>query len=75
MIYTDVDTAVWPAAEWSVRAQLDYLASPGGRPPGIPPILGGNLSPQTPSALLGGTSPQARRRPSGPDCAGARRSG
>jgi len=25
MIYTDVDTAVWPAAEWSVRAQLDYL--------------------------------------------------
>ena len=24
--------------------------SPGGRPPGIPPILGGNLSPQTPSA-------------------------
>ena len=26
MIYTDVDTSVWPAAEWSVRAQLDYLA-------------------------------------------------
>jgi len=25
-IYTDVDPAVWPAAEWSVRAQLDYLA-------------------------------------------------
>jgi glyoxylase-like metal-dependent hydrolase (beta-lactamase superfamily II) len=25
MIYTDVDPAVWPAAEWSVRAQLDYL--------------------------------------------------
>ena len=25
MIYTDVDAAVWPAAEWSVRAQLDYL--------------------------------------------------
>lgn len=25
MIYTDVDQAVWPAAEWSVRAQLDYL--------------------------------------------------
>jgi glyoxylase-like metal-dependent hydrolase (beta-lactamase superfamily II) len=25
MIYTDVDKAVWPAAEWSVRAQLDYL--------------------------------------------------
>lgn len=27
MIYTDVDPSVWPAAEWSVRAQLDYLAS------------------------------------------------
>jgi glyoxylase-like metal-dependent hydrolase (beta-lactamase superfamily II) len=25
MIYTDVDPAVWPAAEWSVRAQLEYL--------------------------------------------------
>ncbi len=25
MIYTDVDKSVWPAAEWSVRAQLDYL--------------------------------------------------
>ena len=25
MIYTDVDQSVWPAAEWSVRAQLDYL--------------------------------------------------
>jgi predicted nucleic acid-binding Zn ribbon protein len=27
----------------------DDSSSPGGRPPGIPPILGGNLSPQTPS--------------------------
>jgi glyoxylase-like metal-dependent hydrolase (beta-lactamase superfamily II) len=27
MIYTDVDRSLWPAAEWSVRAQLDYLAS------------------------------------------------
>ncbi len=26
MIYTDVDRSVWPAAEWSVRAQLDYLS-------------------------------------------------
>jgi glyoxylase-like metal-dependent hydrolase (beta-lactamase superfamily II) len=26
MIYTDVDQRLWPAAEWSVRAQLDYLA-------------------------------------------------
>ena len=27
MVYADVDPAVWPAAEWSVRAQLDYLDS------------------------------------------------
>ena len=26
LIYTDVDRSVWPAAEWSVRAQLDYLS-------------------------------------------------
>jgi glyoxylase-like metal-dependent hydrolase (beta-lactamase superfamily II) len=26
MVYADVDPAVRPAAEWSVRAQLDYLA-------------------------------------------------
>jgi len=29
MIYTDVDRSLWPAAEWSVRAQLDYLADRG----------------------------------------------
>src|SRR5205085_4324006 len=28
-------------------------STPGGRPPGIPPILGGNRSLQTPSAPLG----------------------
>ena len=28
MIYTDTDPSVWPAAEWSVRAQLDYLGEP-----------------------------------------------
>ncbi len=27
IVYTDVDRALWPAAEWSVRAQLDYLNS------------------------------------------------
>jgi glyoxylase-like metal-dependent hydrolase (beta-lactamase superfamily II) len=26
LIYTDVDKSVWPAAEWSVQAQLDYLS-------------------------------------------------
>jgi hypothetical protein len=25
LVYADVDPALWPAAEWSVRAQLDYL--------------------------------------------------
>jgi hypothetical protein len=25
LVYADVDRALWPAAEWSVRAQLDYL--------------------------------------------------
>jgi glyoxylase-like metal-dependent hydrolase (beta-lactamase superfamily II) len=27
IVYADVDQALWPAAEWSVRAQLDYLNS------------------------------------------------
>lgn len=29
-VYADVDRAVWPAAEWSVRAQLDYLRGTDG---------------------------------------------
>jgi glyoxylase-like metal-dependent hydrolase (beta-lactamase superfamily II) len=28
VVYADVDRVLWPAAEMSVRAQLDYLASP-----------------------------------------------
>jgi glyoxylase-like metal-dependent hydrolase (beta-lactamase superfamily II) len=32
-VYTDVDPALWPFAEWSVRAQLDYLRGRGGLPP------------------------------------------
>lgn len=28
-VYTDVDPVLWPAAEFSVRAQLDYLRSEG----------------------------------------------
>jgi len=28
VVYADVDRAVWPAAEMSVRAQLDYLGEP-----------------------------------------------
>ena len=27
LVYADVDRSLWPAAEWSVRAQLDYLRS------------------------------------------------
>ena len=34
-VYADVDRSLWPFAEWSVRAQLDYLASTGGLPPGV----------------------------------------
>jgi glyoxylase-like metal-dependent hydrolase (beta-lactamase superfamily II) len=29
-VYADVDLALWPAAERSVRAQLDYLRGRGG---------------------------------------------
>jgi glyoxylase-like metal-dependent hydrolase (beta-lactamase superfamily II) len=34
-VYADVPRAVWPAAEVSVRAQLDYLAGRGQVPPGV----------------------------------------
>jgi Beta-lactamase associated winged helix domain len=27
LVYADVDPVLWPAAEWSVPAQLAYLAS------------------------------------------------
>lgn len=34
-VYADVDPQLWPFAEWSVRAQLEYLASRGELPPGV----------------------------------------
>ena len=34
-VYADVDRSLWPFARWSVRAQLDYLASQGELPPGV----------------------------------------
>jgi glyoxylase-like metal-dependent hydrolase (beta-lactamase superfamily II) len=34
-VYTDVDRKLWPFAEWSVRAQLDYLAERGELPPDV----------------------------------------
>jgi hypothetical protein len=33
-VYADVDRVLWPAAELSVRAQLDYLAREPGFPAG-----------------------------------------
>jgi glyoxylase-like metal-dependent hydrolase (beta-lactamase superfamily II) len=30
-VYADVDRALWPAAEWSVQAQLEYLRERDGR--------------------------------------------
>jgi len=34
-VYADVDRALWPFAQWSVRAQLAYLAERGSLPPGV----------------------------------------
>jgi len=39
VVYADVDRSLWPAAEWSVRAQLAYLAAePGESPAGSRPL-------------------------------------
>jgi glyoxylase-like metal-dependent hydrolase (beta-lactamase superfamily II) len=65
MIYTDVDRSLWPAAEWSVRAQLDYLTSQEslGRPP-LPAVMG-VIAPKTadkaPILRTAAPGPQARR--------------
>jgi hypothetical protein len=34
-VYAAVDPALWPFAQWSVRAQLEYLAGQGPLPPGV----------------------------------------
>jgi glyoxylase-like metal-dependent hydrolase (beta-lactamase superfamily II) len=34
-VYADVDSSLWPYAEWSVRAQLEYLRTIGQVPPGV----------------------------------------
>jgi glyoxylase-like metal-dependent hydrolase (beta-lactamase superfamily II) len=34
-VYADVDRRIWPFAEMSVRAQLDYLRTEGRLPPGV----------------------------------------
>jgi glyoxylase-like metal-dependent hydrolase (beta-lactamase superfamily II) len=62
MIYTDVDRSLWPAAEWSVRAQLDYLASQESL--GWPPL----------SAVMGVVAPKtADKAPILADCGAAGR--
>jgi len=53
-------------AAWrAIPAETAEAASSGGRPPQTPPILGGNLSPQTPSAPPngGGPGPPAAQGP------------
>jgi glyoxylase-like metal-dependent hydrolase (beta-lactamase superfamily II) len=56
-VYVDVDQALWPFAEWSVRAQLVYLAERGALPPGV----------ELPRELPGGRPP----RPTSPAYAAA----
>jgi glyoxylase-like metal-dependent hydrolase (beta-lactamase superfamily II) len=34
-VYADVDSSLWRYAEWSVRAQLEYLRAMGRVPPGV----------------------------------------
>jgi glyoxylase-like metal-dependent hydrolase (beta-lactamase superfamily II) len=34
-VYADVDRKLWPFAQWSVRAQLEYLGERGELPPGV----------------------------------------
>jgi len=34
-VYAAVDPRLWPFAQWSVRAQLEYLASRGVLPAGF----------------------------------------
>jgi glyoxylase-like metal-dependent hydrolase (beta-lactamase superfamily II) len=46
-VYVDVDRALWPFAEWSVRAQLEYLTARGDVPAGFQlpvPMPGGGES-------------------------------
>ena len=36
MVYADVDRSLWPAAEWTVRAQLEYLGAGSGESSSMP---------------------------------------
>jgi excinuclease ABC subunit C len=51
------EIAAAPGIGPKLAATIAAVLAPGGRPPGIPPILGGNLSPQTPSAPAPGGNP------------------
>lgn len=55
-VYRDIDRALWPAAEWSVRAQLDYLAGKANEAAGT--AEGGFRS--------GADTAEDRESPSGP---------
>jgi glyoxylase-like metal-dependent hydrolase (beta-lactamase superfamily II) len=71
-VYVDVDRALWPFAEWSVRAQLAYLAERGELPPGLELL---NATARACGAVLGRSAartwdgagsiraPQSRRGP------------
>ncbi len=51
------EIAAVPGIGPKLAATIAAVLAPGGRPPGTPPILGGNLSPQTPSAPAPGGNP------------------
>jgi acetate---CoA ligase (ADP-forming) len=54
--------ALGHALRWLENRAVGGSAGPEGRPPGIPPILGGSLSPQAPSAPLAGPWSEAAAR-------------
>ena len=58
-VYHDVDPAVRPFAEWSVRAQLDYLATRGERESRLPGVHGQGL----PGALAQALGVDDQHRP------------
>jgi glyoxylase-like metal-dependent hydrolase (beta-lactamase superfamily II) len=61
MIYTDVDKSLWPAAEWSVQAQLDYLADLAGPSPAGPSPAGPSPAGPSPAGPSPGSAASAAR--------------
>ncbi len=54
------EIAAVPGIGPKLAATIVAVLAPGGRPPGIPPILGESLSPQAPSAPASGGDPSPR---------------